>query len=118
MLRRLSETADLLKHATFLRQGKQPADLVVAKNINAIEGGFRIGAIDEPSGGGCAVFPRPGEDGRNKMLSLAAIPVGIRLEPLVDIPAVVFSFADDVDLFVQDPARRRRPIGLGSLGQS
>src|SRR5262249_21010641 len=96
-----ADQADFVEHAVSLREGEEPVLLIIAEDIDAVEAGIRFGAVDESTGDRLAVLSRIRENRLDIPFALPAIFVGEPLEPLVDVPSVVFAAAEDVDFLVQ-----------------
>lgn len=100
-LRREACEADFVECFALAGEGKDVAGLEIGAEVDAVERGFRIAAIDVAAGDGDAVFSSVGEDRRGKFAIGFAILIGKRGETFNDIPAVISAFFDDIDFFIE-----------------
>src|SRR5206468_2979330 len=88
-LRRGADFTDRLQHAVFLRETEDATRFVVAANIDAVERGARIRAIDVAAGNRRPELPRIGKHRRHVVLTVATVTIRETLEAFIDVPSVI-----------------------------
>ena len=88
------DLADVLQDAVLLAHAEDAFRGVVAAQVDAVERGALVAAVDVSAGDGVPVFPAVGEDRRGEGPAFLAVLVRERFEAFVNAPAVVLAATD------------------------